>query len=197
MSWLSGITGKAELLLNKLDQSAADALTTPEKQSWPTEPAVSIQRPVQQDPSSSFVSKPVRQNLLAKTSATVQQTTQDVSVTGKAGSGSKQPISQVSAPTSTPPSTKKKGLDTDEALFDFLNSSEPLDGSKKKMTPTSSARHSRQSSTSSIISNKSGKVPENPPSSNSGGSSIVHVDSIHGSGTIVHLNCSRFSFYCK
>ncbi|CAG2191974.1 Golgin subfamily A member 5 [Mytilus edulis] len=76
----------------------------------------------------------------------------------------------------------RKKVDNDEALFDFLNSSEPLDTSKKKVTPTSSARHSRHSSTSSVLSNKGGKITENPPSSNSG-SSIVHVDSIHGSGS--------------
>lgn len=187
MSWLSGITGKAEQLLNKLDQSAADALTTPEKQAWPKQEEVSSQ-PAVQDPSSSFVSKPVRQNLLAKT-----QTPHDVSTTAKTSTGGKPSVPQVSAAAATPPAAKKKGLDTDEALFDFLNSTEPLDGSKKKMTPTSSARHSRQSSTSSIISNKSGKVPENPPSSNSGGSSLVHVDSIHGSGSMIliplYLSC--------
>lgn len=173
MSWLSGITGKAEQLLNKLDQSAADALTvTPTKQ-WQSEKTTKSEPNITAESSSSFVSTPVKQTSLTKT-----QGPSDVTSTS-----AKKPQT-LSAPSTTPQQagTTKKKVDTDEALFDFLNSTEPLDPSKKKVTPSNSARHSRQSSTSSIISNKGGKVIENPPSSNSG-SSIVHVDSIHGSGS--------------
>lgn len=174
MSWITGITGKAEQLLNKLDQSAADALTlTPTKEGPPPpETKISSESNVTVDSSSSFVSKPVKQTSLTKPQRPSDIVTPSIK--------KPQTIVNPSSTTAQTGSAKKK-LNTDEALFDFLNSNEPLDPSKKKVTPSSSARHSRQSSTSSIISNKGGKVPENPPSSNSG--SIVHVDSIHGSGS--------------
>ena len=187
MSWITGITGKAEQLLNKLDQSAADALTlTPTKEGPPPpETKISSESNVTVDSSSSFVSKPVKQTSLTKPQRPSDIVTPSIK--------KPQTIVNPSSTTAQTGSAKKK-LNTDEALFDFLNSSEPLDPSKKKVTPSSSARHSRQSSTSSIISNKGGKVPENPPSSNSG--SIVHVDSIHGSGMLflAHLAIGHVSF---
>lgn len=180
MSWLSGITGKAEQLLNKLDQSAADALTTTETQSqeWPSK--LNTQNRVTLD-SSSFVSKPLKQSTTSKT-VTLSDIGSASSKKIKLTAASVQSGTKTQLSTPTPQSGTKKKVDNDEALFDFLNSSEPLDTSKKKVTPTSSARHSRHSSTSSVLSNKGGKITENPPSSNSG-SSIVHVDSIHGSGS--------------
>ncbi|XP_071159170.1 golgin subfamily A member 5-like [Mytilus edulis] len=179
MSWLSGITGKAEQLLNKLDQSAADALTTAETQSQECSSKYNALNSVTLD-SSSFVNKPLKQSTISKKTLTVsdiESTSNKKVTTASIQTGTKTQLS-----TSTPQSWTKKKVDNDEALFDFLNSSEPLDTSKKKVTPTSSARHSRHSSTSSVLSNKGGKITENPPSSNSG-SSIVHVDSIHGSGS--------------
>ncbi|XP_063426720.1 golgin subfamily A member 5-like [Mytilus trossulus] len=178
MSWLSGITGKAEQLLNKLDQSAADALTTAETQSQDCSSKYNALNSVTLD-SSSFVNKPLKQSTISKTPTVsdIESTSNKKVITSSIQTGTKTQLS-----TSTPQSWTKKKVDNDEALFDFLNSSEPLDTSKKKVTPTSSARHSRHSSSSSVLSNKGGKITENPPSSNSG-SSIVHVDSIHGSGS--------------
>jgi len=204
MSWLTGITGKAEEFLNKIDQSAADALKNEQiikSQSIPptspsysssshgflgssqTVPAkLSILPHV--DKSSSYVNKPIRPSG-PKTPTSVAPTTKQVSGSKQQGSS---PVSQRrlsgSQPVTPqsvvqPPSTKKK-LDTDEALFDFLNSNETVDSNRKKITPISSARHSRQSSTSSTVSSKGGIKIDAPPSTSS--SSIVHIDSVTGSG---------------
>ncbi|KAK3093342.1 hypothetical protein FSP39_014263 [Pinctada imbricata] len=218
MSWLSNITGKAEEFLNKIDQSAAQALHKEEEEqrlnlslpltrevtSLGSPPSSSrdhnVDRAAYSVPSkttfkkdnsaSSFVSTPIKANKAAPlvgSSGVAKQTgkvtvkppadsvTKQASSTGPQGAGTQeQKTSSASAPA-------KKKLDTDEALFDFLNSSEPLEANKKKAAPPPSVvdppRHSRQSSTSSVVSNKGGKSNADTPVSTSG-SSIVHVDAL-------------------
>ena len=70
---------------------------------------------------------------------------------------------------SKPAGAVVKKKDSDEALFDFLNSKEPSEGGKKRVTPISSRHHSRQSSTSSL--RGSGKAPEGGDELPGGGSS--------------------------
>lgn len=48
------------------------------------------------------------------------------------------------------PAAAVKKKDSDEALFDFLNSKDSAEATKKRVTPVSSRHHSRQSSTSSL-----------------------------------------------
>ncbi|XP_061173626.1 golgin subfamily A member 5-like isoform X2 [Saccostrea echinata] len=204
MSWLSGLTGKAEDFLNKLDQSAAQALTKTEEEgllntSLPvtsdrhSPPSSLSTRHLQQagsqsvpaktsrtggDFSSYGVSTPVRQSSKLQTSGTPKTV---------------KPKTTETTPKQAPPEsnisqdvTSKKKIDTDAALFDFLNSPEPLETkktesseTKKKTTPASSARHSRQSSTSSVVSNKGGKViQESDTPVSTSGSSIVHIESL-------------------
>ena len=188
MSWMKGLTGGMEELLNKLDQSAAHALTNDEQEfaSGLSGTETSLSQPAQKqknqtiplsfseqdvDKSSSFVSKPIKTNLTSKKSPAAQ----------RRSSGG---VSAPATPTSASVTPVKKSLD-DQALFDFLNSSEPTETNKKRVTP----KHSRQSSTSSIISNKNGNfktVEAAPSTSGSGsGSSIVHIDSI-GTGTVIN-----------
>lgn len=197
------MTGKAEDFLNKLDQSAAQALHKAEE-----EARLNSSLPISSDIHSTPSSQSSR--LLAQTGsqsvpAKSSRTTGDYSSYGVST-----PLKPTKLQTSGPPRTTKpkpteaavkqttaeataspdapakKKIDTDAALFDFLNSPEPVEvkkteppETKKKITPASSARHSRQSSTSSIVSNKGGKVIQDidTPVSTSG-SSIVHIESL-------------------
>lgn len=197
------MTGKAEDFLNKLDQSAAQALHKAEE-----EARLNASLPISSDIHSPPPSQSTRQ--LAQTGsqslpAKSSRTSGDFSSYG-VSTPVKPTKLQTSGPTrtakpkpteppvkqTTPETTAsqdvpaKKKIDTDAALFDFLNSPEPIEvkkteppETKKKTTPASSARHSRQSSTSSIVSNKGGKVIQeiDTPVSTSG-SSIVHIESL-------------------
>lgn len=210
MSWLSGLTGKAEDFLNKLDQSAAQALHKAEE-----EARLNSSLPISSDIHSPPSSKSTRQlaqtgsqSVPAKSSRTsgdfssygistpVKPTKLQTSGPSRTAKPKpteapvKQPTPETTASQDVP---ARKKIDTDAALFDFLNSPEPIEvkkteppETKKKTTPASSARHSRQSSTSSIVSNKGGKVIQeiDTPVSTSG-SSIVHIESLpSGSGKL-------------
>lgn len=203
MSWLSGLTGKAEDFLNKLDQSAAQALHKAEE-----EARLNASLPISSDihsPPSSQSTRQLAQTGSQSVPAKSSRPSGDFSSYG-VSTPVKPTKLQTSGPTrtakpkpteapvkqTTPETTTsqdvpaKKKIDTDAALFDFLNSPEPIEvkkaeppETKKKITPASSARHSRQSSTSSIVSNKGGKVIQeiDTPVSTSG-SSIVHIESL-------------------
>lgn len=203
MSWLSGLTGKAEDFLNKLDQSAAQALHKAEE-----EARLNASLPISSDihsPPSSQSTRQLAQTGSQSVPAKSSRPSGDFSSYG-VSTPVKPSKLQTSGPTrtakpklteapvkqTTPETTAsqdvpaKKKIDTDAALFDFLNSPEPVEvkkteppETKKKTTPASSARHSRQSSTSSIVSNKGGKVIQeiDTPVSTSG-SSIVHIESL-------------------
>lgn len=168
MAWLSGLTGKAENFLNSLDQTAAKVLqeedelqhspnlsssrTVPHEQPA-TQPAIwapymsqGESVPASQTPSKLFEKK-------------VVELSHDANLVMKP---------------KTDQSTMKKKTDKDEALFEFLNSPEPTD--RRKGTAANSTRHSRQSSASSVISNKGGKNNDVPCSSSTSGSSMVHVE---------------------
>ncbi|XP_046561937.1 golgin subfamily A member 5-like isoform X2 [Haliotis rubra] len=159
MSWLSAVTGKAEDFLNKLDQSAAttfhhaDApptqITTPSTQQI----TVGGSKSSSQILSSSSQSVPSR---LKDLKGSVNPTSGFVS----------SPVKQTPVKTAAPPkpaaasvSDTKVKKDTDEALFEFLNSKDPVESKKKAATPVSSRHHSRQSSTSSNVSHKDVRPP--------------------------------------
>ncbi|XP_067682461.1 golgin subfamily A member 5-like isoform X2 [Haliotis asinina] len=154
MSWLSAVTGKAEDFLNKLDQSAAT--TFHNKDTAPTQ-----------------ITTPSTQQITvggSKSSSQILSSSQSVPSRLKDLKGSvnptsgfvSSPVKQTPVKTAAPPKpavasvsdTKVKKKDTDEALFEFLNSKDPVESKKKAATPVSSRHHSRQSSTSSNVSHK-------------------------------------------
>ena len=158
MSWLSGITGKAEDFLNRLDKSAGDVLhaeeaagsspsplresTIAEQSSYEQSygarlgPSQSVPSKLHNmDESSSFVSGHVK----SKAKASKAHNATSLSASNNSHKSLKDPGK-----------TKKE----EDALFDFLNSSDSADSSKKRRTPVSSRHHSRQSSTSSLAQEK-------------------------------------------
>lgn len=186
----------AGALKNESDTSYASGNVSSNKQSDHTADAASSRQYIQNpspigpsklsgqgaEKSSPFVTKPIRQTLtgLSKSPSTPQANVKPGSSPSPAQKSQASAASSVSSPqqltTITTPGGKKK-IDSDEALFDFLNSSDPVESTRKKsITPISSARHSRQSSTSSTISSKGNKSTDAPPSTS--GSSIVHIDSV-------------------
>lgn len=160
MAWLSGLTGKAENFLNSLDQTAAKVLHENNEGTEKHRPTLTTSHTpfLSQAPNSGDISpsKSVPAKLYEYKSS--ESAFQDFSPSTKPKADS---------------ATKKK-VDKDEALFEFLNSPEPTD--RRKSTPVSSTRHSRQSSASSVISNKGGKTTDQPTSSSTSGSSMVHVE---------------------
>ncbi|KAL3873305.1 hypothetical protein ACJMK2_036441 [Sinanodonta woodiana] len=191
MSWLTSLTGKAEEYLNKLDQSAAHALKTSDEESKFQESRVPLSQPdygrgalaIQSSKSQASTSG---QTVSRQTSLTPSQSVpsklhelkQDVD---PASSWTTIPVRQSASNVSK--SEPKKKMDTDEALFEFLNSPDFTDSSKKK-TQAGSARHSRQSSTSSVVSSRGNKTAEGsaPSSTSTSGSSMVHVE-LPGTGS--------------
>ncbi|RUS70161.1 hypothetical protein EGW08_022080 [Elysia chlorotica] len=148
MSWFSAVTGKAEDLLNRLDKTAADALLTDDvrdKPPPPPEPTLieSTIAPVESKPLSPSHSVPARLHHLSG-----EPDASSALANTPARSLSRGPSKTISA---VP--VKKKS--SDDALFDFLNSKDNGDGNKRLRTPVSSRHHSRQSSTSSLVSSTS------------------------------------------
>ncbi|GFN97678.1 golgin subfamily a member 5 [Plakobranchus ocellatus] len=148
MSWFSAVTGKAEDFLNRLDKSAADALHSDEvreKLPPPPEPTLieSTVGTVENKPLSPSQSVPARLHHLSG------ETDQSSSLVSAPIRSSSKTVSKTagSAPVKKKPS--------DDALFDFLNSKDTADGSNRLRTPVSSRHHSRQSSTSSVVSSTS------------------------------------------
>ncbi|XP_022330942.2 golgin subfamily A member 5-like [Crassostrea virginica] len=204
MSWLSGLTGKAENFLNKLDQSAAQALHKSEEEAR-LNTSLPITSEIHSPPpslSTRQLPQTGSQSVPAKSSRTggdfssygvstpVKPTKLQTSAASKTTKprGTEPPPKQTTpeAPAVSQEVQSKKKIDNDAALFDFLNSPEPLETkkaeaheTKKKTTPASSAKHSRQSSTSSIVSSKGGKVVlESDTPVSTSGSSIVHIESL-------------------
>ena len=177
MAWLSGLTGKAESFLNSLDQKAASVLTDESNQSnadlrstvtqsGPQALGGSAPHDLPDTSHTPFLSVQSKQTALSQGAVAKHLD----SKSGEAATGSTTPVRAKAGDQSV-----KKKADTDEALFEFLNSSEPTE--RKKSTPGNSTRHSRQSSASSVISNKGGRASnDGQASSSASGSSMVHVE---------------------
>ncbi|XP_006812377.1 golgin subfamily A member 5-like [Saccoglossus kowalevskii] len=169
MSWL---LGKAEDLLNKMDQSASDVLTKtanhdsmyasiPEHTTAPQNLVMPDKMNASQDLQATLLNKSVSAGNLA----TYLASTSNISRTNTGDSAlNKPPQSKpaVSSNPSTPPQTKKsskafqskpKKKDEDEKLFEFLNSPDTLSTERKKDKQLN-GRHSRRSSTSSTTSTR-------------------------------------------
>lgn len=198
MSWLTGLAGKAEELLNKVDQSAASALNTnddPNSQSFV--PTIVTHTDASQFTDASKVSSaafsqnwtpPSQVQTTMSYSGSVPANLNRISATGRAKLNSK-PVSALpsvtATATATPTVTAKNGnkKDMDAELFEFLNSSStnesPAVGRKRLQTPPGS-KHSRQSSASSTTSRKSSRTPD--PPGNNGNTDAVD----DGSGVCIH-----------
>ncbi|XP_033115973.1 golgin subfamily A member 5-like [Anneissia japonica] len=144
MAWL---LGKAEHLLNNLDQSASQALNTSEVKGFTPVKHQTVEDHVSPSPrtfptSASSVTLSATQ--LANT-ANIRRTPSESTI----GSFNSQKYKNS-------PSKSKK--EDDEKLFEFLNS--PGTGTEKKKVDKKppNGKHSRQSSTSSNVSSKSGKT---------------------------------------
>ncbi|KAK7104738.1 golgin subfamily A member 5-like [Littorina saxatilis] len=175
MSWLTAVTGKAEDFLNKLDRSAADAfhleaelagqkpiIASPVVSEQLSQSASPGARPYSVSPSVSVPSRlsdtsrfgqPKTTSTPKITSSSTPKPTLKPSGSATTGGAAK----TVSGATTAAAATSKplqlaevKKKDSDEALFDFLNSKDTTEGNKKRGTPISSRHHSRQSSTSSL-----------------------------------------------
>lgn len=156
MSWFSELAGKAEDLLNKMDQGAATALTKTQERSYGEEIAIqadiykahSSAEPSHPESKSSFISaaagniKKSNPTLMAGTSNT-NAFSSDAHTSTKVSSGFVRP-------------KKEQDVD-DDLLFDFLNSADP---------PTSNRRDSRRDLIKMAVPVAESKTPTPPPLSN-------------------------------
>lgn len=149
MSWLSGLAGKAEDLLVRVDQAAGKALTNQPDDKPPPKSAVGGVDP-------SFARADVRSKVTAEATNAQQQipripsTTQLTSTHGGAAG------IQANFVSSKPSASLLKGKDKDEELFRFLNTNAPAASTTNTSAKNSinSSRHSRASSTSSTVSSR-------------------------------------------
>lgn len=171
MSWLTGLAGKAEELLNKVDQSAATALNADDITSSPsTLPSIVTHTETTQiSDASKLSSTAFAQNwappqTTMSYSGSVPANLNRISAAGRTKLNSKPvaalpPVTTTAAPTTITKNDNKKDMDAE--LFEFLNSSStndsPATGRKRLQTPTGS-KHSRQSSASSTTSGKSSRT---------------------------------------
>ncbi|XP_078673189.1 golgin subfamily A member 5-like isoform X2 [Branchiostoma floridae x Branchiostoma belcheri] len=161
MSWISNIAGRAEELLNKVDQTAAQALQTEgETAAVPRQPASDVQRshhvetPRYERPGPP---EPPRMETQAlHTSVSMVSLSSPRTASGMPRVPSLGTISQGSPQRAY---GRKKPKDEDEKLFEFLNSPNTFPAAEKKKDVTRAAepsstggKHSRQSSDSSSVS---------------------------------------------
>ena len=167
MSWLTGLAGKAEELLNKVDQQAATALhnedsaapapNTGNHQSWGSHKDSSSGA----SGHSSYLSPaPTQQAAMSSMTASKSVPSNLNRFDNGFNSRSRKSISSSPVPQNGSPAKKK---DKDDELFEFLNSSTTVENKKPALavkTGITNGTHSRHSSTSSSASTKSGKTTE-------------------------------------
>ena len=173
MAWLSRIDGKTVSVLYSRDQKAASVLI---------DEAQEAELGSKVNPSEFPALGGSTSHVATSSSPTPFLSAQNKQATSSQGATTKHLDNKSSevAGSSTPVTSKAgdqlvKKKDTDEAQFEFLNSSEPTE--RKKSTPGKSTRHSRPSSASSVISNKGGRASNGgQASSSTSGLSMVHVE---------------------
>ena len=167
MSWLTGLAGKAEELLNKVDQQAATALHNEDSaapapksgnhQSWESHKDSSSGA----SGHSSYLSPaPTQQAAMSSMTASKSVPSNLNRFDNGFNSRSRKSISSSPVPQNGSPAKKK---DKDDELFEFLNSSTTVENKKPALavkTGITNGTHSRHSSTSSSASTKSGKTTE-------------------------------------
>lgn len=166
MSWFADLAGKAEDLLNRVDQGAASALSKKEntgQRAYHESPVDAVgeypnkEKRFHTSAKSSFISSAA--DHIKHQKATVLAGTANVKSTSKISMETSLPVETVSTPR---PSSqfvrRKKSEPNDELLFDFLNSSakDPngrVDLKREKSRAAASENHSRTSSISSVSAN--------------------------------------------
>uniref|UniRef100_A0A671L0H9 Golgin subfamily A member 5 n=1 Tax=Sinocyclocheilus anshuiensis TaxID=1608454 RepID=A0A671L0H9_9TELE len=153
MSWFVDLAGKAEDFLNKVDQGAASALTTNTQKSSLSYNSPDTTDSIQDSISSSshgtsaFISTAAGN--IKKSNATVLASTANVSSTTPLGSSSKASSNFV---------RPKKPEVNDDLLFDFLNSSDPLQSEIKEVRRETVSKGLSRNSSLSSLSNSSHSV---------------------------------------
>lgn len=168
MSWFAELAGKAEDLLNRVDQGAATALSKKEIAGnvaysssnlgavgeYPKLHQEAGEQQYQASPKSSFISSAA--DNIKHQKATVLAGTANVKATSRTAMENSPSVDAGSTPR---PSSqfvrRKKSEPDDELLFDFLNSSEKepngrMDLKREKTRATAAQSHSRTSSISSV-----------------------------------------------
>ena len=202
MSWLTGLAGKAEELLNKVDQSAASALHTTDDgnaQSMPVPNIVKHTEASQMSNTNKLSSTAFPQSWAAPSTMSVSGSVPSNlnRMAGNTKSNNKPTAVPPPVTTTAPTATVKNGnkKDTDAELFEFLNSDSPVAGRKRLLVQQPAGRgHSRQSSASSTTSGKSSRTP--PDTVNAAGGDAMD----DGSGMLcvlcrdyIHCDCLRCS----
>ncbi|XP_064601011.1 golgin subfamily A member 5-like [Liolophura sinensis] len=181
MSWLSGITDKAGDFLNRLDQSAAEVFHNDDdvESKLPSQLGEAFASSTQSSAYSTPSGPQYQASLTPSFSVPTDLNKLKQSQLSPSTSVVSSPVPKVSAPAQTPSSSLKKNCevflpktsqnDTDDALFEFLNSKETVSNSKKKSQtpPPSRRRNSHQRSGSSASSGKGSQ--EKPKSDVTGG----------------------------
>ena len=158
MSWLTGLAGKAEDFLNKVDKTAATALHAEDGD--------------EATPTVKYVTQPDYYTAPRPSLATTKLKTSNLSTSASvpANLSRIQQVPQQRAPSNLSEPDKNGGKKkSDDELFEFLNnptSGSPSGGAgnKKKSALNASnllnGGHSRQSSGSSVVSGKGARTPE-------------------------------------
>ena len=166
-------------MLNSVDKAAATSLNTTAGGSPSEDPYSQWKPKTTVTTSNSYLtqaSKPLKSKMketsLQASSSTGAVMTSSVSVPSNLNKITTDPMSASGAMSTSMHSQSSKKRDSDEELFEFLNSPDVKDNGngsgKKKDKPSESGPttvtngHSRQSSTSSLSSQRSAKTPEAP-----------------------------------
>lgn len=174
MSWLTGLAGKAEDLLNRMDQAAGQAISSKESSSS------NAPNPVRTSAFTPTVSSTMKRQDSLQGSASVPSNLNQLN------GGSNPYLSQMSRSTngtvqnpqsSSPVNRSKK--DKDDELFEFLNNPNAMvengNGKKKEgaFKSLANGKHSRHSSTSSMGSHRSQGSSRTPDPNSEGGGRVT------------------------
>ncbi len=172
MSWITNIAGKAEELLNKVDQAAATSLnTTLDESDGAINPNASLAKPTTTtSPTTSQTQSYAAGRLSIDSTSSLSNSISVPSNLNKLHSPdaylSQVSRSSFSSTQSNGGSTKPKKKDQDDELFEFLNSSDnpgesrrSPNGRPKTLVANTKQQHSRNSSSSSLGS-RGLKTPE-------------------------------------
>lgn len=179
-SWLSGLANKAEDMLNSVDKAAATTLSRPTPEKTDGQYTQWKVKPPTKPSNAPYTSQLNKDNIGKNGNGRPAPPTQDGTTTSMTYSSSvpsnlnkmnDSPNGSVGMSRSFHAQSNSKKKDSDDELFEFLNSSDTVDGngsgSTKRKDKVSGLRtanlnngHSRQSSTSSVGSQRSGKTPE-------------------------------------
>ncbi|XP_041255979.1 golgin subfamily A member 5 [Onychostruthus taczanowskii] len=179
MSWLADLAGKAEDLLNRVDQGAASALSkkdTPSSAAYDNKNLDSANEysevhqhtgelKYQTSSKAAYISSAAEN--IKHQKATILAGTANVKTARRTSSEAASPVENASTPRAASHFVRrKKSEPDDELLFDFLNSSEKepngrIDAKKEKSKAPALQNHSRTSSISSVsTSTQSAKTTE-------------------------------------